>query len=85
MNTAPAGAQRGFTLFELLVVVAVMAILLAMILPMLGVVREQADATRCLGNLRQCGIASGAFSADHQGYVVPADGWHVNGGPISGH
>ena len=32
MNTTPAGAQRGFTLFELLVVVAVMAILLAMIL-----------------------------------------------------
>ncbi len=69
-------ARPAFTLFELMVAVTIIAMLLAMLLPVLGVVREQADATRCLGNLRQCGLASGAFSADHQGYLVPADGWH---------
>jgi len=43
---------HGFTLVELLVVVAVVCILIALLLPAIGMVREQARATHCSNNLR---------------------------------
>ena len=49
--------KRAFTLVELLVVLAIIAVLAALILPVLGRARESARATACLSNLHQIGLA----------------------------
>lgn len=46
------GSRRGVTLVELLVVVAILAMLLATMVPLLSTVREQARRTACQANLR---------------------------------
>ena len=49
--------QRGFTLVELLVVVAIIAILMAILLPALSLAREKAREARCIGNVKDQGVA----------------------------
>jgi prepilin-type N-terminal cleavage/methylation domain-containing protein/prepilin-type processing-associated H-X9-DG protein len=63
----------GFTLIELVVVLAVFAGLIALVLPAVQSAREAARRSQCASNLRQAGIAlhgyHGAFNA------FPAGGW----------
>jgi prepilin-type N-terminal cleavage/methylation domain-containing protein/prepilin-type processing-associated H-X9-DG protein len=56
---------RGFTLTEMLVVIAVIAILTAILLPVFSTVREKARQNACLGNLRQIGTALTAYAQDY--------------------
>jgi prepilin-type N-terminal cleavage/methylation domain-containing protein len=56
----------GFTLIEVLVVVAIIALLVAVLLPSLARAREQSRATICLSNLAQQGVGFSAYSADNK-------------------
>jgi prepilin-type N-terminal cleavage/methylation domain-containing protein len=62
---------RGFTLIELLVVISIIAILAAMLLPAVGLVRSAAHSTTCLNNQRQFGVAMEGYSTDWEG-AIPA-------------
>ena len=62
--------NTGFTLIELLVVIAIIALLLAILMPALSRVKEQAQATRCLANLKQIGVAMHLYANDYD-YKVP--------------
>jgi prepilin-type N-terminal cleavage/methylation domain-containing protein/prepilin-type processing-associated H-X9-DG protein len=55
------GGSRGFTLVELMVTVAIIALLIGMLLPGLGMVRASARATKSMSNLRQWGTGTLAF------------------------
>jgi prepilin-type processing-associated H-X9-DG protein/prepilin-type N-terminal cleavage/methylation domain-containing protein len=67
------GTSVGFTLIELLVVMGIIAILIAIVLPVARKVRDAAATTQCLSNLRQVGLAISQYANDHRGCLVPGD------------
>ncbi len=62
-------SPRGFTLVELLVVVAIIAILAALLLPALATARQAARKAACLSNLRQVGLALTAYAGENEGLI----------------
>lgn len=56
-------APRGFTLVEILVVVAIVAVLASQLLPAVQSAREASRRTHCLNNLRQLGMGFHNFHA----------------------
>lgn len=79
----------GLTLIELLAVIAVIAILALILLPVISNVRAAGIRTACLSNMRQIGIATSAYSTDHNGRL-PGEksnslrGIFVQVGPVYG-
>jgi prepilin-type N-terminal cleavage/methylation domain-containing protein len=59
-------AAKAFTLIELLVVVTIIAILVALLFPVLSGAREKAQRVSCLNNLRQLSLAVVAYGADNR-------------------
>ena len=62
---------RIFTLIELLIVIAIIAILAAMLLPTLGRARGKAKEISCVGNLRQYGISFMLYTDTWNQYFPP--------------
>ena len=64
--------QPGFTLVELLVVIAVLALLLSILLPTLRLASSIARQTACMSNLRQLGILSFAYAEEYDQIILPS-------------
>jgi prepilin-type N-terminal cleavage/methylation domain-containing protein len=65
----PIRSNSGFSLPELLVVIAVIIILITLLLPGLDALRERADRLQCLSQIRQIGISFVQFASDHDGHI----------------
>src|SRR4051794_12735537 len=61
-----------FTLVELLVVIGIIAMLVAILLPVLAGARRAAETAQCLSNLRQIGQGFALYTAESKGWVIPA-------------
>ena len=64
--------RRAFTLVELLSVVAIIAAILALVLPAASSMRQRARAATCLANIRSLQAASLAYSTDSSGWLIDA-------------
>jgi prepilin-type N-terminal cleavage/methylation domain-containing protein/prepilin-type processing-associated H-X9-DG protein len=65
----PGRSARAFTLGELLVVLAIVAVLASLLVPALGRAKERARSAQCLSNLRQWGLAYRQYADDNQDYL----------------
>ncbi|HEX8913420.1 MAG TPA: type II secretion system protein [Humisphaera sp.] len=70
-SVRPRRAARGFTLVELLVVIGIIALLMSILLPTLGRVREQANRIKCASNLRQLAQAAMIYANEGNNKTFP--------------
>ena len=77
-----AAKAAGFTLVELLVVLAVVALLAALLLPALTQGKTAARRIQCVSQLRQLGLASRLYWNDHEGRAFRYHLGNTNGGQV---
>jgi prepilin-type N-terminal cleavage/methylation domain-containing protein len=66
--------SRGFTLIELLVVIAIIAVLIALLVPAVQKVRDAANMTQSLNNLKQMALGTQTLAATYKGVLPPGVG-----------
>ncbi len=74
--------HSAFTLIELLITIAIIAILAALLLPALAQSKQAAQRIQCAGNLRQFGMATEMYWDDYSGNSFPYEGVTTNNGII---
>ena len=70
-----------FTLIELLLVISVIALLAAMLLPALRNAKLKAVQIKCIGNLKQCGIALFQYAGDNR-EIMPSSIDTIDGNTV---
>lgn len=66
----PLPIRHGFSLIELLVVLAIVVVLVALLLPALARVKVAAKSVRCAANMRQLLMGIHAYGMDNEGFLV---------------
>lgn len=61
----------GFTLIELLVVISILALLIAILLPIFAAARRKGQQSACVNNLRQLHMACALYAQDNEGLLPP--------------
>lgn len=85
METPLSRMKGGFSLVELLFVLSIIALLTAILLPVLHTARGKARETVCLSNVRQIGIAIALYAHDYDEYYpYAADGADKYAGILKG-
>jgi prepilin-type N-terminal cleavage/methylation domain-containing protein len=64
-------SMHGFSLVELLVVIAVIAVLAALLLPVLSSAKQNGQMASCLNNTRQLIIATHSYADSSGGWLPP--------------
>lgn len=72
--------RQAFSLIEMLVVIAIIAVLATLLLPALARAKATAQRIKCLSNLRQIGIANANYVGDFQAYPPWAPTRFLNSG-----
>jgi len=80
MRRTTAFGKKGFTLVELMVVVAIIAILAAIIIPVASRSREAARQTACKSNMHAIAIALRNYLNDEGGFPLPYNAYSGTGG-----
>ena len=76
---AKPGFQTAFTLLELLVAIAIIAVLAALLLPVLSKAKARARAIECQNNLTQLQLAWQMYVNDHDDFI-PGNNWWQEAG-----
>ncbi|MBX3364597.1 MAG: DUF1559 domain-containing protein [Phycisphaeraceae bacterium] len=74
-------ARRGFSMIDVLVSMAVIALLMGLLLPSLAIVRETARRVVCASNVRQIGLGLAMYGDDFREFLPPTAYLHVATGP----
>jgi prepilin-type processing-associated H-X9-DG protein len=78
LNRRVVRSRGGFTITELVVTIGIMAILMALLMPVVSGARAVANQTRCSSNLKQIYTAAQSFNAQNgkrAGFRIQAVGW----------